>query len=303
MNLRKYLCPPMKNPSTSTINWIILIALAFVWGSSFILMKRGNETFSWDEVASLRMFIAFVFLIPFMIAKVRRAEADKWPAFLIVGLLGNFIPAYLFTKSETVLSSALAGMLNSLTPLFTLIIGVFIFKMKTTKFQLIGILIGLCGAVGLVLSGSTSEGSYNFSYSMMVVAATICYAISVNSIRSHLTGLNPVTITSWSFLLVGPFAGAHLFYKGFFERLGDPAIGPGLFYVSVLSIFGTALSVIIFNILIRNTSALFASSVTYLIPIVAMFWGALDKEHIGLQHIISILVILCGVYLVNSKRA
>ncbi|MCW3105312.1 MAG: hypothetical protein JWO09_3752 [Bacteroidetes bacterium] len=289
--------------STKAVNWIILIALALTWGSSFILMKRGLDVYSSDEVAALRIFIAFLFLSPLIFRHVKRPLLKHWKGFLGMGMLGNFIPAFLFTKAETGISSSLTGMLNSLTPLFTLLLGVLLFKSKTRLVNAVGILIGFVGAIGLLTVGKTEDMDNNLLFGFYVVLATFCYALSVNIIKKYLGDVNSVTATVWALLFIGPLAGIYLFgFTGFVETTAhDPMAMNSLGYISILAIFGTALSVIVFNVLIRNTNALFASSVTYLIPVVAMGWGVFDSEDVQALHFMWIGLILLGVYLVNKK--
>jgi drug/metabolite transporter (DMT)-like permease len=289
--------------NTKALNWIILIALALTWGSSFILMKRGLEVFSSDEVAALRIFIAFLFLSPLLIKHFKKELIKHWKGFLGMGLLGNFIPAFLFTKAETGISSSLTGMLNSLTPLFTLLLGVLLFKSKTKLINAIGILIGFVGAIGLLTAGKSEDMNNNLLFGVYVVLATVCYALSVNIIKKELGQVNSITATVWAMMFIGPLAGIYLFgFTDFMADLKTNALAyESLGYVSILAIFGTALSVIIFNVLIKNTNALFASSVTYLIPVVAMGWGILDGEAVVAMHFVWIIIILLGVYLVNKK--
>lgn len=259
--------------------------------------------YSSSEVAALRIFIAFLVLTPLIFKHVKKVHLKYWPAFLGMGMLGNFIPAFLFTKAETVISSSLAGMLNSLTPLFTLLFGVLLFKVKTKLINGIGILIGFVGAIGLLVAGKSEDMSSNLSYGLFVVIATVSYAMSVNIIKKFLNEVPSVTATVWALMFIGPLAGIYLFtttdFISHFQT--HPQALSSLGYTSILAIFGTAISVIIFNILIRNTNALFASSVTYLIPIVAMCWGIFDGEAVLIQHFMWIVVILLGVYLVNKK--
>ena len=291
---------PGKN--STALQWIILIGLALVWGSSFILMKRGLESFSSDQVAALRMFIAFLFMVPFASRHLKKEHLQHWKGYLGTGLLGNFIPAFLFTKAETGISSALTGMLNSLTPLFTLVLGVALFRAKTRWINVVGVIIGFAGALGLLTVGESNEMNRNIMYAIYVVIATICYGLSVNIIRKWLNSVNSITITFWAFLFVGPPAGIYLFTTDFLQRMAEqPLAWQSLGYVTILAVFGTALSVMIFNVLIKMTNALFASSVTYLIPIVAIGWGVVEGEPVLLLHFLWIGLILVGVYLVNRK--
>ncbi|MDQ3111208.1 MAG: DMT family transporter [Bacteroidota bacterium] len=290
------------------LHWIIFIALALTWGSSFILMKRGMDAFSSSQVAALRIFIAFLFLLPIAHRHINKKLFPLIPGFAGMGIFGNLIPAFLFTKAETMISSALTGMLNSLTPVFALVLGLAIFKNKVRWIQVIGLLIGLGGAIGLLSlgKGNVNEGQENandiFIGGGLVVLATFLYGLSVNIIKAKLDGVNPVTATVFALCIIGPMAGIYLFTTDFFHRMAThPLAWESLGYISILAIFGTALSVIVFNVLIREAGTLFASSVTYLIPVVAMGWGAFDGEIISAFHILFILVILCGVWLVNKK--
>ncbi len=222
-----------------------------------------------------------------------------------MGTFGNFIPAFLFTKAETGLSSSLAGILNSLTPLFTLLLGVMFFRAKTRMVNVIGLMLGFIGAVGLMTVGKNVDINSNLLYGSYIILATLFYGLSVNVIKSKLGGVNPITATVWAMMFIGPMAGMYLFgFTDFTSRLSsNPQALQSLGYVSILAIFGTALSVIVFNVLIKNTSALFASSVTYLIPIVAMGWGVVDGDSIYFLHYLWIGLILIGVYLVNKKKS
>jgi drug/metabolite transporter (DMT)-like permease len=284
-------------------HWAILLLLAFIWGSSFILMKRGLESFSYTQVASLRLFIAFLFMIPFAMPHLKLMFGKKAKFIATVGFFGNGIPAFLFTFAQTGLSSSLTGMLNSLTPLFTLILGVMVFQIKIKWFNALGVIIGLIGATGLVYANNTSGFSGSFFYASFILVATIMYATTVNVIKKHLPEIPSVQIASLAFMFVGPFAGIYLFTTDFTTIITtQPAALSSLGYITILAIIGSAVSVMVFNMLIKMTSAIFASSVTYVIPVFAIMWGVFDGEIISFLHVIWIMVILFGVYLVNTSK-
>lgn len=288
----------------STSSWIILIVLSLVWGSSFILMKQGLLAFTSDEVAALRITIAFVVLSPLLLKHFKSVDLKRdLKGLILMGVFGNFIPAFLFTKAETEISSSLTGMLNALTPLFTVVLGALIYKQKIKNFQLIGVAVGLVGAVLLLGFNSDGDTSKNSNYSLLVVAATFCYAVSVNGIKHYLTHINSVAASVWSFTIIGPMALVYLFTNTNFRDhlLNHPQGWSSLGFVSILAIVGTALSIIIYNTLIKQAGTVFAASCTYLIPIVAMGWGMLDGESITALQIASVGVIIVGVWLINKK--
>jgi drug/metabolite transporter (DMT)-like permease len=284
--------------------WVILITLSLVWGSSFILMKRGMVAFSSDEVAAMRISIAFLFLCPLLLKHYKIDLKKYWVGLIFMGVFGNLIPAFLFTKAETQISSGLAGMLNALTPLFTIIVSLIWLRDKPSKIKIVGVLIGFLAATCLMLFNDSGQTSNNVIYSLLVVAATFCYAISINGIKKYLHDLNSVKATVWAFCFTGPVALIYLFgFSDFTVHLSQhPEALSSLGYVSILAIVGTALSVIVYNQLIKLSGVIFASSCTYLIPVVAVLWGLFDGETVNIIQILSILIIILSVYLINKPQ-
>lgn len=279
----------------------MLILLAFIWGSSFILMKKGLEEYNHTTVAALRVTIASIFLLPFAFKYFASIEKKHWKHIIISGILGNGIPAFLFTLAQTKIPSSISGILNSLTPIFALIIGVLIFKRKTNYSNIAGVLIGLSGAIGLILSEGINLKNSNLSYTIFIIIATICYAFTVNIIKTYLKEVNSIAITALAFLSIGPITMIYLIFgTSFFQNLGNTVSFLPLFQISILAVVGTALSVILFNILIKKVSTLFATSVTYLIPAFAIMWGVIDGESITFIHIICLSITLLGIYFINK---
>ncbi len=290
---------------SKTLAWTILIILSVIWGSSFVLMKRGLEVFSSGQVAALRVGIAFVVLAPFLI-RYYQLDFKKFALpLLAMGLFGNFIPAFLFTKAETGISSSLAGMLNALTPIFTILMGIAIFKHKSQASQMSGVVLGFIGAIMLLSFNPQGSQGNNISYALLVVLATLSYAISVNTIKKYLGSLPAVTAAVWAFTFIGPVALIYLFNTNFIDlvRATPSRASVALAYIAVLGILGTAISVMLFNVLVRISDAVFASSCTYLIPIVAILWGMLEGDRIHYLQYVAMGVIMVSIWLMNKKKS
>lgn len=263
-------------------------------------MKIGLREIPFQELGALRMIIAFLSLTPLGFNAWKRIDKKLWKYLLVVGLCGSGIPAFLFALAQTKINSSLAGMLNSLVPLFTLLFGLVFFKIKSKTIHIVGVLTGLAGALFLLYKPGMSLNEISV-YGLLVVGATICYSISVNVIKKYLSSLSSTVITSASLLFVGPICGIYLLTTDFAQRFSfetDFLISIGA--IVVLSVFATGLAVIIFNMLIKRVSALYASSVTYLIPVVAIFWGLLDGEMIEATQFMGMGAILTGIYLINK---
>lgn len=283
--------------------WIILLVLAITWGSSFILIKRGLDYFSAGEVGALRVVITWLFLMPFAFLRLKGLIRKQWLLFLAVGMVGSLIPAFLFAAAQKGIDSSLAGILNSLTPLFTMLVGMTFFKSKPKWFNIAGVIIGLFGAMGLVSVSGSGNFTFNMGYAILIIIAAICYAINVNVVKNFLQGIDPITITAMAFFTVGPIAASYLLiFTDFAQTIGsNPNALAGLGFVAILAIAGTGLALMLFNKLIQMTSAVFASSVTYFIPVVAVLWGIADGEHFKAGFLLWILLVIAGVLLVNTK--
>lgn len=283
--------------------WLTLTALALTWGSSFILMKKGLLAFGPQEVAAYRLSTAFLFMAAIGYKHWKHYNAKIILSVMVVGFLGNGIPAFLFTKAQTKLDSSYVGILNALVPLFTLIVGILFFQLRVRWFNAMGIILGLCGAFVLMYPNLVEGKNEDWSYALYPILATIFYAISVNTIKRYLTHLKSITITVLAFTTVGPWALAYLFfYTDFTSQVAfEGQALTSLLMITILGVVGTALAVLIFNQLVKQSTVIFASSVTYFIPVTAILWGFLDGEQIGFNHLAGISTILLGVYLVNKK--
>jgi drug/metabolite transporter (DMT)-like permease len=292
----------MNKNADQIINWIILIVLSLIWGSSFILMKYGLRSFSYGQVAGFRMFIAFISLLPVALYHIRKITRKNFMSLVIVGFIGNAIPAFLFTLAETRIDSSIAGILNSMTPFFTMIIGAIVYHVKIKWVSLAGVFIGLVGAI-LIITSNTDHitGKIN-AFALFVVLATIMYGININHVKSRLNELNGIQIASFAFMMVGPAVTVYLLSTGLPETFARENAWNDFLYVFLLGFFGSTVAVVSVNILIQRSNALFASSVTYLMPIVAIMWGIIDGEKLSIAQYAGMAFILLGVYLVNKRK-
>ncbi len=280
--------------------WATLLFLSLIWGTSFILMKKGLESYSHTQVAAFRLFFSFVFMLPITIKNIKVIRWDNLRSLIIVSLIGFAIPAFLFTKAQTRIDSALAGMLNSLTPLFTLVVGWLAYRTRTGWLNVFGLVLGLAGALGIMWNGDWNILKGINAFALFIVIATICYGINVNEIKYKLSQLSSLEITSLAFLFSGPLAGIYLLFTDFSGTTQNPDYLLNLAYIAILALFSSVIAVLVFNHLIKYTTTLFATSVTYIIPLFAIMWGIADGESIRLAQLFWMLVILLGVYLVNK---
>jgi len=294
--------------SKKQISWILLILLSIIWGSSFILMKKGmytdegNTIFSSNQVGAIRMLIASLVMLPFAFLRLKKIKKKHITGLLIVCFIGNVFPAFLFPFAETGVSSGLAGMLNSFTPIFTLLIGIFMYKMKTTKNQLIGIIIASIGVVLLSLFGKQAQPEGSWIHISAIIMATFFYALNLNIIKYKLNDLRALDIASFAFLFIFPFALLAFFYFEVEKSIMNNLFAyEGLFYISILAIIGTSIALVIFNRIIEYSSTIFASSVTYFIPIVAFLIGVLYGEKIGFAEFASLIILLIGILFTNKN--
>jgi drug/metabolite transporter (DMT)-like permease len=213
---------------------------------------------------------------------------------IIIGMFGSVIPAFLFPLAETRITSSLAGMLNSLSPVFTLLFGITIYKRKAIKSQIAGVFLGLLGATGLLYTGS-----FTFNvFGLFVVLATLISGISSNEV-SKVKALNGIRITALSFFVTSPVAIIYLVFSDLSAPIHTANWVRNLCFIGILAILGSATALGIYYLLIRDTSPVFASSVTYFIPIVATLWGLADNEHFSSSMIISVVFIFAGVFIIN----
>ncbi len=300
--------------SKNFINWSLFFVLCLIWGSSFELMKLGmfeNHDLSKPiltpyQVAAIRMISAGFVMIPFAVKALKNLPKNTIQYVVLSGLLGSFFPAFLFCIAETKIGGGIAGSLNSLTPLFVILIGALFFQLVTNTRKIIGVLIGLSGSFILIYANSNSQAQSlnDLPYIILVIIATMLYGINVNMIIKKLTGVSSVHIAAIALSSLIIPATIILYFTGFFSlELTQNKFLVATSAASVLGIFATAIASILFYDLMKRAGGLFASTVTYGIPFVAIGWGIINKEHFTIFHLIGLLVILSGVYLANKSAA
>lgn len=285
---------------------VILIVLSLIWGTSFILIKKGLVGYPANEVGALRIVLASLVFVPYAIKNFRLLDFSLYKYIFAFALLELGIPPFLYSYAQTVVNSSTAGILNSLVPLFTLLIGFIVYKVPTNKFKVLGVLIGLLGAVLLVFfkTGDFSFIDFANSAGLLIVLATLMYGLGSNILKEYLQDISDMDITSIAFISMGIPAFLYLLTTDFFHiTFTKPEVLPSLGAIAILSVFGSALAIYLFAKLVKKSNALFASFVTYLIPFVSMIWGLLDGEGVTFIQILSLLMILSGIYLANLRAS
>jgi drug/metabolite transporter (DMT)-like permease len=282
---------------------VILIVLSLIWGTSFILIKQGLKVFSPDVVGALRVTAASIFLLPLALPRLRELKNGDHLKLFLSGLMGIFIPAFLFAFAQTRLNSSLAGILNTLSPLWTMIIGALFFTQRFRGYAILGIIISFSGTVMLALSRSAGTITGFNAYALLIVAACVLYGANLNWVKFKVHDLGSITITSVSLLFIGPLAAMYLFlFTDFTYTLTHtPDAYKAFGFIVFLALMSTAVAGLLFNKLLRISSPLYTSSVTYIMPIVAVMWGVIDGERLLPGHFVGMAAILGGVYLANKK--
>ncbi len=282
--------------------WASLLLLSFIWGTSFILIKKSLLAFTPYQSGALRISFAFLYFLPFAFKRIRKINKKNITPLLICGFIGNFFPAFLFAYGETTISSSLASMINSTTPIFVLIIGIILYQTKVRWQNILGLFIGFVGTLGLVFNPADLTSFWNIG-AIIVLLASVFYGINTNEIKYKLSKLDGLSISVLTYSLIGPFAIAYFFTTDISTALQSEFLWKSIYALLALSFFSSFIAVILFNILIKHTTPIFAASVTYLIPVFAIGWGFFDGEIITYIQIISIVIILAGVSLVNKRQS
>ena len=282
--------------------WFYLISLSLIWGSSFILIKKALVGLEADQLGSLRIIFSSIIIILIAWKRLSKITKLEWKWITISAFLGSFFPAFLFAFAEKEIDSAVASIINSIVPLNTVIIGMVLFNIRSTKRQIIGVLIGLAGTYMLIMSGIKLNPDQNYLYSGFVILCSFLYALNVNIIKKYLQHLSALTITVGHFAVI-IIPAVIVFYFSDFDvnSLKNQETTDSVIYVLILAVFGTALAKILFNKLIKISSPVFASSVTYSMLIVSIFWGLVDGEKFSIYQLIATIIIIFGVLLTNKK--
>lgn len=284
--------------------WTYLIILSVIWGTSFILIKKGLIGLNPYQLGALRTALTGLILFAVGFKTIKTIQKEHWKWIVLSGFLGSFIPAFFFAFAETEIDSAVVSVLNSLVPLNTVLMGAAIFKIASTKRQIIGVIIGFIGTALLILKGAELNPSQNYLFAGFIIASTFMYAANVNIIKRYLQEVKPLAIAVGNYVAIVIPALIILFLTDFFTvaQFSKPHFGMSVFYIAILSLFGTAMAKVLFFKLVQLSTPVFASSVTYIMPIVALIWGVLDGETFSVLQLIASVIILIGVYFANKKR-
>ena len=284
--------------------WLYLFLLSLIWGSSYILIKRGLVGLSPIELGSARIVISTAFLLVLGFNSLSGLSRYHWKWLIITGFLGTFFPSFFFAFAQLHIDSSVAAILNSLTPIFTVLVGITLFATRMLARQYFGVVLGFVGSLGLVWGGAQINPNQPIGYILLIISASMCYAINIHFLKHKLSAVSPMAMTLGNFIAILPPALIMLFFSDFFsfQKLQNPEVITSLGYVATLAFFGTAIAKVMFNRFVKMASTVFVSSVTYTLPIVALFWGTLDGEKISSYQLLSTAVILVGVSLAHKKN-
>ncbi|MFS4454651.1 DMT family transporter [Maribacter sp. 2304DJ31-5] len=290
----------MKGPDQK---WFYLIFLSLIWGSSFILIKKALIGFTPIQLGGLRILLAASFLLLLGFKSLKAIRVMDWKWIVIAGLCSSFFPPFLFALAQTEIDSGVTSIFNSVAPLCTSLVGVLLFGLTVTGKQLLGVVIGFFGTIILLFAGMQFRPDQNYWYAAFIIISALGYAFNINIIKKHLAHLSPLAVTTGSFVVAVVPALAMLMVNGvLIDFWTDVKMRMAIWFLLALAIVGTALANMLFNKLIHISSPVFAASVTYTIPLVAVLWGVWDGEVINIYQILGGCVILIGVWMVNKRR-
>ena len=279
-------------------NWTLLLLVSFIWGSPYILREIALQSFTHSQVAAFQVFLSFILFLPLIFKNFKKLNKENIGPLLLSGIAGNIGPSFFFAKAQTLINSSMAGMLNAMLPSITLVLAILFFKGRSNRNTIIGIGLGLIGTCIIALMGD-SMGSTQFMGVFYVFMAILSVAISINIVSFALPKLNGIEIASLAFLFVGPMAGIFLLTTDLSAVIDSPNFTKSAGMLALLAVL-TFFGVIFYNQLIKRSSHIFAASIAYLIPIVALFWGiTIGGDHISISQILAICLILVGVNLTH----
>ena len=294
--------------SKNLIKWLLLLGLSLIWGSSYILNKHALTGLSYIQIGILRLLISAVFMWIIGYQSLKKIPFHKWKYIVYIAMLGSFFQAFLYplamygSDGTDGIDSAVASILNSLTPFNTLIIGSLFYHFAYKKIQLLGVFVGLAGALILIFHGANFRPDQNYFYAGYIVLSTLGIAFNVNILKKYLTDVPALAVTTGVFTVLVIPSVLTLLFSGFTQDfVWDDNSQKAIIYITILAVFGTGVAQLMYNRLAQLGSPIFTTSVSYLIPLVAIFWGVMDGENIAYTQVLATLLILFGVYLVNKR--
>ena len=279
---------------------LTLVFLSLIWGTSFILIKKGLVAYNPVQLASLRVSIAGLGFTPVFLYHLKSIKTENIWKYIVVGITGNVVPVIFFALAQTRISSSVAGIANSMTPIFTILIGVLFYQMVVKKTQIIGVFLGFIGVLALILFGKDNASSNNMWYAGFIIGSCVLYAINLNFVKKHFQTENSLKLTAVSFFFMTIPLSVYILSSDIPNIVQTEEGLQAFYYIALLSFMSTMLALIVFYRIVQQTNAVFASSVSYLVPIVAMIWGFVDGEYLGFGHFLSLGLILVGVYMIRE---
>ena len=271
-------------------------------------MEESATVIDPNRLAALRIFSAALFFLPFALRHVRSIPTEKLGLVALNGTIGNLLPAFLFAfaLNDPAITGPMGGILNALTPLSVVTIAILFYKDRIAVNKLMGIGIGLAGLILLtllpVIRQQTELTVAKLLPTLAILTSTVLYGINVNLVAHRLQGIKALHLASVSIALMIIPTSFLLWYFDFAAlAFENPDVQVAIWKGAGLGIAGSALATIIFYRLLQMAGGLFASLVTYGIPVVAVVIGWIDNIYIDPLQILCLGIILSGVYLVNKK--
>ena len=281
----------------TALDWGLFLGVALIWGSSFLLIAIGLDAFHPGLVTWLRVGFGAATIALFPQARRTRVDRDDLTRLRLLGLIWVAIPFTLFPIAQQWIDSAVAGMLNGATPVFTALLATILLRALPARLQIVGLIVGFAGIVAIALPSAGTGATATLGVALILVA-TVCYAIALNMVTpaAQKYGSLPVMahVLGSATLLVTPF--------GIYGLTQSSFTWPAFMATLALGAVGTGIAFYMMGALVGSVGATRSAFLTYVIPVVALTLGVVFRDEVVAPLAIAgVGLVIVGAFLASRR--